>query len=309
MEIYKEIPKNKTERCVSIGKFDGVHLGHVTLLEELVLCSQIKEYEACVFTFSPYPEDYLNKNESLHLNTKGEIISSMDEIGVDSLITVEFDERLRNMSAEDFIKDILISKLNAKCIVCGTDVSFGKDKKGDAGLLKEMSKKYGFEVEMIDKIEYKGKIISSSGIIEALKEGRTEDASEMLGYDYYHYGPVLKGEGLGHRFDVPTVNIDPVKGRVIPKHGVYFTLVEVDEEMEFKAITNVGVRPTVSSENKVNIESHLIDCPRDFNLYGRRIRVYFLKYLREEREFESDDALFEQIKSDINEARLFFEIV
>lgn len=308
MEIFKEIPKLKNKTCVSIGKFDGVHLGHVTLLEELALISELNECESVVFTFDPNPEDYFNGQELPHLNTKGEIISQMEEIGIDNLVRAPF-EKLKDMSAVDFIKDIIVGRLNAKTVVCGSDVSFGKDGSGDANLLKELSKKFGFETEIIEKIEYKGETISSSRIIKALEEGNIEDATEMLGYDYYHYGKVVKGAGLAHKYDIPTVNIMPVKGRVIPKHGVYFTIVETEEGEEFKAVTNVGVRPTVSDEGCVNIESHLIDCPAGRNFYDSRIRVYFLKFHRTEQKFDSEGALFRQIGLDRSEAEKFFRTI
>ena len=205
MEIFKEIPKLKNKTCVSIGKFDGVHLGHVTLLEELALTSELNECESVVFTFDPNPEDYFSGNELLHLNTKGEIISQMEEIGIDNLVRAPFD-KVMNMSAEDFIKDIIVGRLKAKTVVCGSDVSFGKGGAGDAALLEKLSAKYGFETEIIEKIEYKGETISSSRIIKALEEGNIEDATEMLGYDYYHYGKVVRGEGLAHKYDIPTVN-------------------------------------------------------------------------------------------------------
>ncbi len=306
MEIYKEIPKLKNKTCVSIGKFDGVHLGHETLLEELVLSAELRENESVVFTFTPDPEDFFSGKELLHLNTRGEIISTMDEIGVDILVNAPFDKAFAEMDPKDFVKNILVNRLKAACVVCGSDVSFGKGGKGDAKLLKDLSKELGFEVEIVEKVTFKDEPISSSRIKDALESGNMEDASEMLGYDYYHYGPIVKGQGLGHRFNIPTVNINPVKGRIIPKNGVYFTVVEVDEKEEYHAVTNVGVRPTVSDENNVNIESHLIDCPMDTDFYGKRMRVYFLKYSRTEKKFESTSHLFKQIENDITEAKAFF---
>ena len=308
MEILKEIPKLKNKNCVSIGKFDGVHLGHVSLLEELVLNSELNDMESCVFTFDPYPEDFFSKKELLHLNTKGEIISEMEEIGVDRLIRAKFDEKLMNMSARDFVKNILVGKLNAAVIVCGSDVSFGKGGEGDASLLLKLSEEFGFETQIIDKIEYKGESISSSRIIKALEEGKVEDASEMLGYDYYHYGRVIKGKGLARQFDMPTVNINPVPGRVIPRHGVYCTIVETSDHEEYKAVTNVGIRPTVDDGDNINIESHLLDCPSDRDFYEERINVYFLRFLRDEKRFDSNESLFTQIRSDIIETERFFEL-
>ena len=131
----------------------------------------------------------------------------------------------------------------------------------------------------------------------------------MLGYDYYHYGVVVKGQRLASQFDLPTVNINPVKGRVIPKHGVYATIVECEDGTEFKAVSNVGVRPTVSRSNDVNIESHLLDCPKDKDMYGARIKVYFLQFIREEKKFDSDKTLFNQIKNDIMEVDRFFKSI
>ncbi len=305
MEIYKEIPKIKHPTCVSIGKFDGVHLGHLSLLEELVLISELNEYESVCLTFEPFPEEYFSKSHGERINTKGEIISVMDEVGVDSLVRVEFNEAFAGIEPEDFVKNILVGKLNAKTIVCGDDVSFGKGGKGNLSLLLSLKEKYGYSVEVIDKVMYKDECISSSRIIKAIKNGECFDVNEMLGYDYYLYGKVISGEGLGRTFEVPTINIDPPSGRVVPKCGVYFTIVETNDK-EYNAITNVGVRPTVSEGGKVNVESHLLDCDKNTNLYGEHVKVYFLSFLREECKFNNKEELFETIKKDISEAKAFF---
>lgn len=308
MNTYKEIPKFKEGTCVTIGKFDGVHLGHVSLLEELVLAAELNQMESVVFTFEPYPEEYFKGEEMLKINTKGEIVSQMDEIGVDNLIRVKFDEKFSSMEPTKFIKDVLVGKLCAKMIVCGPDVSYGKNGAGDVNLLNSMADKLGYEVIVVDKEVYQESAVSSSRIIKAIEEGNLEDANEMLGYDYYLYGPVVTGQRLGTTYDIPTVNINPTKGRVIPARGVYFTIVEVEDE-EYQAVTNVGVRPTVSDENAVNIESHLLNCSSDADFYGKRIRVYFLHHSRGEIKFSSSDQLFEQIKKDVNDAKKFFESV
>lgn len=305
MEIYKEIPKIKNPTCVAIGKFDGVHLGHLSLLEELVLVSDLNGYESVCFTFDPFPEEFFTKKNAERINTKGEIISAMDEVGVDSLVRVEFNEAFSNIEPEDFIKNIIVGKLNAKMIVCGEDVSFGKGGKGDLELLLSLKEKYGYDTEVIDKVMYNDECISSSRIADAIKNGKFEDANEMLGYDYYLYGKVVKGEGLGRTFDVPTVNIDPPSGRIVPKKGVYFTVVETDDA-EYNAITNVGERPTVSDMGKLNVETHLLSCEKGKDFYGEHVKVYFLSFLRDEIKFSSENELFEKIKNDICEAKKFF---
>lgn len=305
MEIYKEIPQFKKPTCVSIGKFDGVHLGHLSLLEELVLISELNEYESVCLTFDPFPEEYFSKKETERINTKGEIISVMDEVGVDSLVRVEFNKSFSDIEPEKFIKDILVAKLKANILVCGEDVSFGKGGKGNLSLLREFGEKYGYKVEVIDKVMYKDECISSKRIAKAIVNGEFPEANEMLGYDYYLYGKVIEGERLGRNFDVPTVNIDPPIGRIVPKRGVYFTIVETENE-EYNAITNVGVRPTVSNGEKVNVESHLLNCEKGKNLYGDHIKVYFLSFVREENKFDSKDDLFKAIKKDISEARKYF---
>lgn len=298
MNNYKDVPKLKNRSCVAIGKFDGVHLGHVSLLEEMVLLSELEELESVVITFDPYPEEYFGQNVAGRISTKGEIISEMEEIGIDSLIRLEFNDKTAEMSPQDFVSKILVSKLNVSVVVCGEDVSFGKGGLGDLNLLNKLGKEYGFRTEVIDKVIYNKEVVSSTGIVKALKEGRTEDASEMLGYDYYLYGPVLKGEALGRQFNLPTLNIDPVKGRVIPRIGVYASVVEING-VEYKAVTNVGMRPTVSDSQKINIESHIIDAKDLGDLYGEHITVFFVKYIREERKFENPELLFAQIDKDI----------
>lgn len=308
MNTFKEIPKFKEGTCVTIGKFDGVHLGHVSLLEELVLAAELNQMESVVFTFDPYPEEFFKGEEILKINTKGEIISQMDEIGVDNLIRVKFDEKFSQYDPTKFIKDVLVGKLCAKMIICGPDVSFGKDGSGNLELLMNLQDKYGYEVVEVEKEIYQGNAISSSRISKAIEEGKMEDANEMLGYDYYLYGPVVTGQGLGHTYDIPTVNINPTKGRIIPAKGVYFTIVEVDDK-EYQAVTNVGVRPTVSDENTINIESHILNCEDGADFYGKRIRVYFLHHSRGEMRFETSDILFKQIKKDVDDALRFFESV
>lgn len=305
MEIYKEIPKKNKPTCVAIGKFDGVHLGHLSLLEELVLIAELNETESLCFSFEPFPEEFFSGKSVKRINTKGEIISAMDEIGVDSLVRVNFDAAFSEITPESFVKDILVGKLRAKTVVCGEDVSFGKEGRGNFELLNKLKDKYGFEVEVIDKVMYKDECISSKRIGTAITEGRFEDVSEMLGYDYYLYGAIVKGEGLGRTFEVPTVNINPPAERIIPKNGVYFTVVETDEK-EYYAITNVGVRPTVSDGSAVNIESHLLNCEKGVDLYGEHIKVYFLSFLRDETVFSSKEELFAQIKKDIDDAKAFF---
>lgn len=304
MEQYKNIPQFKNKTCVAIGKFDGVHLGHVTLLEELVLISELNELESVVLTFDPFPEEFFMKKEMPRINTKGEIISEMEEIGIDNLVRVSFDEEFAKMKPEDFVKKILADKLKAAVVVCGEDVSFGCEGSGNLELLNKLGKKFGFSVEVVEKVVYNENDISSTGIIKALSEGRTEDASEMLGYDYYLYGPVLEGKALGREFGFPTANINPTKGRLIPKKGVYFTVVET-KDSEYNAVTNVGIRPTVSDEGNVNIESYLLTDEK-INLYNERIKVYFLHYLRDEIKFAGEEELFGQIKEDVEKAKRFF---
>ena len=306
MEIYKEIPKLKSPTCVAIGKFDGVHLGHLSLLEELVLIAETQEKESVVFTFDPFPEEYFAGTELPRINTKGEVISQMDEIGIDRLVRVPFDRNLAQTDPEDFVKNILKDALKARVIVCGSDVTFGKDKKGDCKLLLELGKKYGIHVEIIDKVEYDKKEISSSRIIFDLAAGNIEEANEMLGYDYYLYGPVVKGEALGRQFNLPTANINPPKGKIVPKNGVYCTIVETEDGDEYRAVTNVGIRPTVSDEGTVNIESHLLT-DEDIDLYQKRINVYFLHFIREEMKFDTKKDLFRQIETDVKTAKDFFE--
>ena len=156
-------------------------------------------------------------------------------------------------------------------------------------------------------MEYNKKEISSSRIIFDLAEGNIEEANEMLGYDYYLYGPVVKGEALGRQFNLPTANINPPKGKIVPKNGVYCTIVETEDGDEYRAVTNVGIRPTVSDEGTVNIESHLLT-DEDIDLYQKRINVYFLHFIREEMKFDTKKDLFRQIETDVKTAKDFFAV-
>lgn len=281
--------------AVAIGKFDGIHLGHRQLLGEII-AKKSEEMKAVVFTFNPSPSALFSKVNEKELTSLEEKRKIFDNLGIDILIEFPLTYETAATPKEVFVKDILVDKLNAKYIVAGTDLSFGKNGEGNSIFLLEESKKYGFTVEIIDKISYKGEIISSTLVRRAIAEGNVKKAHFMLGNPYFIQGIVQKGNQIGRTIGFPTVNILPGEEKLLPPNGVYKTEVIVDDRI-FDAITNVGCKPTVTDSDKIFIESYLYNFRE--NIYGKKIEVHFLEYMRKEKKFTSIDELKKQLQKDM----------
>jgi len=291
------------ETAVALGKFDGIHLGHKELLRR-ALQKKSLGWKTVVFTFSPSPMIYFQKGEGKELSTLEEKRKVFESMGVDYLIEYPLNEESASISPEKYIEDILHDQMKMKYIVSGKDVSFGDRGRGNAELLLQFAQRFGYEVELIDKVVCKDVIVSSSEIRKVITEGEMEKAREFLGSPYAVSGKVVHGKALGRNLGFPTVNIISEKSKILPPKGVYFTLVEVAGK-KHPAITNIGSKPTVSMEEQVNIESHILNFHED--VYGEEIRVELLKYQRKESKFPSLDALIAQIDQDKKEALLYFE--
>lgn len=287
------------ETAVAIGKFDGFHRGHQKLL------NRIKEQKerglaSVVFTFVPSPAAFFSKEPEQDLTTIEEKRKIFEEAGVDYLIEYPFYQEIADMDPEIYISKVLVEQLNAKCIVAGEDVSFGKKGLGDCRLLKEKAMQYGYEVVIIDKVLYKGKEVSSTYVREAVRQGDMELADQLLGQPYHVGGTIVHGRHLGSSLGMPTVNIVPPEQKLLPPNGVYFSYIKMNGNI-YQGITNIGTKPTVSGEAVMGVETYIYDFSRD--VYGQEAEVYLLHYKRPEMRFDGIEALKAQMATDIVKGR------
>lgn len=307
MIIYDRIDFNIYEdSAISIGKFDGVHLGHQMLVRKIV---GMKKYglKSVVFTFEPPAHRFFMENSANYydITTKEEKRQIFEKMGVDYLIEFPFNELTSQIAAERFIEDILVGQAKMKYIVAGEDIHFGYKAQGNMAMLEELSAGCGYKYEFCEKMCFKDEIISSSRIREKLIKGDMETVSQLLGRDYSIYGEVVTGNQIGRTIKVPTANIEIDVSKVIPLRGVYFSRTSIDGKT-YNSITNIGVNPTIDDKNKIKIETHLID--EVVNLYGRSINISLLHYKRGECEFESIDVLKKTIMKDMSDAIEYFKM-
>ena len=298
LRITKHSEYLPVQTVVTVGKFDGFHLGHRSLLAEV-----LKEAEhglaACVVSFST-PVDI----ERSMIYTREEQRKLCESMGIDVLAEYPLDESMREMAAEQFVSEILCKRLQAKVIVAGEDFRFGKDRAGDVTLLQNLEETYDYRTVCIPKVTEKTVRISSTGIRKLLAEGDVSAANEMLGRPYAVFGEVLHGKKLGRTLGFPTMNLIPPTQKLLPAYGVYVTKANVDGQW-FDGITNIGLRPTVDSDKQVSVETHLFAYEGD--LYGKQVEVQFLHFLRPERKFADVEALRAAMLEDLKNAKAILE--
>ncbi len=288
-----ELKLNK-DSALAIGKFDGIHLGHKKLLSA-ILDKKKDGLQTVVFTFNPSPAALFSKVKEKEITSLEEKRIVFANMGVDVLIEFPLTFETAAMSKEEFVEKILVDSLRVKYIAAGTDLSFAKNGEGNSDFLKEKGKELDFIVEIIDKITLNDEIISSTAIRQAISNGNVEKATQMLGTPYFIGGVVEKGRQIGRTIGFPTVNLSVMEDKLLPLNGVYLTKVLVNSR-EYFAITNVGCKPTVSTEGIIGIESYLYDF--EHIIYGEPIKVLFLQFVREERQFCNLIELKKQIESD-----------
>lgn len=286
-----DIPKS----AVAIGKFDGIHKGHRQLLGKIIE-KKTKGMKAVVFTFHPSPSVFFSGKPEKELTSCEEKRKIFEDMGVDILIEFPLTGKTASITKEQFVKDILSEKLHTGYLAAGSDLSFGKNGEGNSEFLQKESKKYGFFVEIIDKITYKGDIISSTLIRKAILEGDVRKANMLLDNPYCIEGTVKKGRQIGRTIGFPTVNILPPAKKLLPPNGVYKTEVTVGDRI-YEAITNVGSKPTVTDSGQVFIESYLYQFSE--NIYGEKIQVRFLEFMRKEQKFKNIEELKAQLQKDM----------
>ena len=286
---------------MAIGKFDGLHLGHRKLLSE-ILRQKEDGLKAAVFTFDPSPEVFFGMNPARELSTNEEKRDLFRKIGIDILVEFPFNKETAAISPEDFVIDILCGRMNAKFVAAGTDLSFGSMGKGNFTMLSSLARHMGFETCKIDKIERNGKVISSTLIRELVEEGNMEEAAACLGAPYKITGKIVHGRALGRRIGIPTLNQMPPTDKLLPPFGVYYSEVKADGRI-FKGITNIGIKPTVTNDNQVTVETSLYDFSGD--LYGETAEVSLLTFRRPEMRFSGVSELKKTMEKDIRAGEIY----
>jgi riboflavin kinase / FMN adenylyltransferase len=288
---------------VTIGNFDGCHLGHQKILCEVVARARGAGALAAVLTFFPHPARVLRPAEApALLETLDQRLAAIESCGVDAALVLPFDRELASMSAEDFVRRILVETMAAKVVLVGGNFRFGHKGAGDMKLLAELGARLGFAAEVIPPVSEHGEVISSTAIRCAIREGRVEDARRMLGRPYVLAGEIRTGTGQGRKLVVPTLNL-ATEQEVLPKNGVYATEATVAGKT-YRAATNVGMRPTFDGV-RITIESYLFDF--DEMLTTGKLEVRFWQRLRDEQKFSGPAELKEQVLKDIERAKEFFQ--
>ncbi|MBP3729146.1 MAG: bifunctional riboflavin kinase/FAD synthetase, partial [Lachnospiraceae bacterium] len=288
---------------VSLGKFDGVHIGHQAILKEMLRQAEEEKLKTLLFSFTNPPESMTQHRKEELLTTAEEKRLLLKALGIHTLVEARFTRSMREMPAEQFLKEVLIGRYGMKKIVVGPDCSFGKDRVGNVAFLERHATALGYEVTVVDKIQMDGDIVSSSRIKKLVKEGKMEEAARLLGRPFALRGRVGYGRHLGESLGFPTINVKMPPEKVFPPFGVYASLTET-EEAAHPGMSNFGIKPTVEKEGIPAIETHLLD--ENLNRYGCLCRQQLLRFIRPEQAFSSLDALKAQLKQDKEQLLAYF---
>jgi len=296
-----------TDGCVlTIGNFDGIHIGHRFVINKLAEKGALYGLPVVVMVFEPQPlEFFLKGNVPSRLTRLREKVIHFNELPVDDLLIVRFNQQLANLDPDYFIQKILVQQLNVKYLVVGDDFHFGKARRGNFALLQEAGKQYGFDVTDMASYSIKGARVSSTLIRDALNEGDLATAEVMLGRAYSVCGRVVQGEKLGRKIGFPTANVQMLRKNTAIE-GVFAVIMTGIGEQAIKGVANVGTRPTVNGGSRVLLETHLFDFDQD--IYGKYVEVHFKHKIRSEIRFQSLDDLKQQIQLDTAQAKTLLQI-
>ncbi len=298
MKIFNSIHdfKSAKKTILTLGTFDGVHVGHQKIIQKLIQNASDYNCESLILTFFPHPRMVLQEGSDLKLlNTIDEKSALLEKMGLDNLVIHPFDKEFSRLTAEEFVKTILVDALNIQKIIIGYDHRFGRNRSANIDDLILYGKHYNFEVEQISAQEINAVSISSTKIRNAILEGNMALANEYLGYTYNLKGTVIKGKKLGRTIGFPTANLKiEEEYKLIPKNGVYIVKSSINQKIVF-GIMNIGINPTVNGE-KLSIEVHFIDF--DGDLYNSKIEISVLERIRDEQKFDSIELLKNQIQED-----------
>ena len=300
MKIYEGLDKfpGTKNASVTIGTFDGVHLGHQKIIQQLKEGAESINGESVIFTFYPHPRMVLHPDDDTLklLSTEEEKRELLEKFGVDHLIVHPFTKEFSRITYTEYVRDILVNKLKVKKLIIGYNHHFGRNREGSFKELKKLAPTYGFELEKIPAQDINKVEISSTKIRRALEEGDIRSANKFLGYDYCISGKVEKGKGLGKELGYPTANIRVEnKYKLIPANGIYAVTVRYAEK-EHNGMMSIGVNPTVGSNNEKTIEVNIFDFEKD--IYGENIRIFFKQKLRDEKKFANLEELKKAIDAD-----------
>jgi len=289
--------------AVTLGKFDGVHLGHQKLIA--IVKEKAKELGllACTFTFDSIPLSICPQKNQHFITTNSERRQFLENLGIDVEVEYPFTESLMNTEPEDFIKDIIVAQLRAKVVVVGPDYHFGKGRAGNVDLLRARGKKYGYETIIVKKERFQDRDISSTYVREELSLGHMETANVLLGRPYCISGVVCPGKQFGRQLNLPTMNIYPPISKLLPPNGVYVSVTCLDSK-KYYGVTNIGVKPTVSDDLAINVETNLFEYSGD--AYGKNIEVQLMHFIRPEMKFASVEALQKQMENDAEFSKSMF---
>lgn len=307
MKIYQDIkdfPK-ATSAVVTVGTFDGLHLGHQKIIRRMTELARQNNGETVLVTFDPHPRLVVNSNshEIKFINTQKRKFDLLNKLGIDHLIIIPFTKEFAKTSSEDFIKDYLIDRIGAKKLIVGYDHHFGRDREGNYQKLHQLGKNYGFDVEEISAQYIGDTAVSSTKIRKALMDGDVNLANEMLGYEYSITGIVVEGNKIGRSIGFPTANIEiEDKFKLIAAGGVYACRVDIDGK-RYAGMGNIGTRPTVGINGLVT-EVHIFDFDKD--IYGQEITIYFVDRIRDEKKFNGLEELKTQLRKDQLQVQSFF---
>jgi len=296
-------PARWSHPVLALGNFDGVHRGHRKILERVRRVASERAATSVVMTFDPHPPRVVRPDKAPPLlMTKAQKLEALADAGVQGTAIVRFTPELSQWDPETFVRAVLVDWLHVSEVWVGANFLFGRDRAGTFSLLRTLGARFGFNAEKIDPVRYKDFVVSSTRVRRLINEARVDEAGALLGHQYSIDGVVVQGAQRGRTIGFPTANVSTAN-ELLPPHGVYATTATL-AGVVYPSVTNIGVRPTVDDSGRVSIETHIFELDRD--LYGAPIRVGFVQRLRDERTFESLDALKTQIQADCDRARMLF---
>jgi len=289
---------------LALGNFDGLHRGHRKILERMRRVANERGAVAIVMTFDPHPPRVVRPDKAPPLlMTKAQKLEALADTGVQGAAIVRFTPELSRWDPEAFVRIVLVDWLGVSEVWVGANFLFGHDRAGNFSMLRALGARYGFKAEKIDPVRYKDFVVSSTRVRRLVGEGRVDEAGALLGHQYFIDGLVVHGDHRGRAIGFPTANLC-TENELVPPHGVYATTARIGAVVR-PSVTNIGTRPTVDTSGRTTIETHVFNMDRD--LYGMSMRIGFVQRMRDERAFESIDALRAQIDADCRRARVLFD--
>ena len=294
---YKETRFNT---AIALGNFDGIHIGHQELINIMISKAKDLGIKSSLLLFKNHTKSIIDKNKPNIITNNEQKFKICEELGIDIVYLLDFDDSLMKLSGEEFIKNIIMDKMNGKLLVVGFDYKFGYKASGDSKYLLELGEKYNIDVIVLDPVYENNEIISSSIIRKLITFGNMDEVTKMLGRPYSILGKVVTGKNRGNKLGFPTANMEPVDSYAIPKNGVYHTNTIIDNK-KYLSATNIGYNPTFD-EDILKIETYILDFSG--NIYGKTIEVEFIDFLRDDIKFQSQEELIRQMNLDIEMIKL-----